>query len=303
MVFSSLPGYFDPSNWQQQPNYQTGSNGSTHQLPPPPLPPPQTGLQTGPTRPNSMTDRARMANIPIPETALKCPRCESTNTKFCYFNNYSLSQPRHFCKTCRRYWTRGGSLRNVPVGGGYRRNKRTKASNSKSPANSGDCQSTPSVSTSTIPSSSGTADMLGLTSQIPQLRFMGSLGQLANYGAGEIGLNYGGISAQVGPTGEINYPMESNLFGGGIEQWRLQQFPYLGGSDPSPGLYPFQGGDPSGYFGAKMSSSMVSQMAAVKMEDNQESRQFVGLSGNEQWSGSGWVDISGFSSSSTSNPL
>ncbi|KAG9156496.1 hypothetical protein Leryth_027610 [Lithospermum erythrorhizon] len=37
------------------------------------------------------------------------------NTKFCYYNNYSLSQPRHFCKTCRRYWTRGGALRNVPI--------------------------------------------------------------------------------------------------------------------------------------------------------------------------------------------
>ncbi|PKA46699.1 Dof zinc finger protein DOF5.3 [Apostasia shenzhenica] len=55
---------------------------------------------------------------------LKCPRCESTNTKFCYYNNYSLSQPRHFCKACKRYWTRGGTLRNVPVGGGCRKNKR-----------------------------------------------------------------------------------------------------------------------------------------------------------------------------------
>ncbi|KAJ8514081.1 hypothetical protein OPV22_004515 [Ensete ventricosum] len=58
--------------------------------------------------------------------ALQCPRCDSTNTKFCYFNNYSLSQPRHFCKACKRYWTRGGTLRNVPVGGGCRKNKRVK---------------------------------------------------------------------------------------------------------------------------------------------------------------------------------
>lgn len=61
---------------------------------------------------------------PQPEQALKCPRCDSTNTKFCYYNNYSLSQPRYFCKACRRYWTKGGSLRNVPVGGGCRKNKR-----------------------------------------------------------------------------------------------------------------------------------------------------------------------------------
>ncbi|KAJ0747802.1 putative transcription factor C2C2-Dof family [Helianthus annuus] len=58
--------------------------------------------------------------------ALKCPRCESLNTKFCYYNNYNLSQPRHFCKSCRRYWTKGGVLRNVPVGGGCRKTKRSK---------------------------------------------------------------------------------------------------------------------------------------------------------------------------------
>lgn len=57
---------------------------------------------------------------------LRCPRCYSSNTKFCYYNNYSLSQPRHFCKACKRYWTRGGTLRNVPVGGGCRKNKRAK---------------------------------------------------------------------------------------------------------------------------------------------------------------------------------
>ncbi|XP_068668507.1 dof zinc finger protein DOF2.1 isoform X2 [Aristolochia californica] len=65
---------------------------------------------------------------PQPEQALKCPRCDSSNTKFCYYNNYSLSQPRYFCKACRRYWTQGGSLRNVPVGGGCRKNKRSSSS-------------------------------------------------------------------------------------------------------------------------------------------------------------------------------
>ncbi|NP_001142926.1 Dof zinc finger protein 4 [Zea mays] len=62
-----------------------------------------------------------------PAAAVKCPRCESTNTKFCYYNNYNLSQPRHFCKGCRRYWTKGGVLRNVPVGGGCRKAKRSSA--------------------------------------------------------------------------------------------------------------------------------------------------------------------------------
>ncbi|KAE8727322.1 dof zinc finger protein DOF4.6-like isoform X2 [Hibiscus syriacus] len=69
---------------------------------------------------------------PQKEQALNCPRCNSTKTKFCYYNNYSLTQPRYFCKTCRRYWTEGGSLRNIPVGGGSRKNKRPSSSSSSS---------------------------------------------------------------------------------------------------------------------------------------------------------------------------
>nr|GME04715.1 dof zinc finger protein DOF3.5-like [Ipomoea batatas] len=71
-----------------------------------------------------LMDRKWKPNI---ELAPNCPRCASTNTKFCYYNNYSLSQPRYFCKGCRRYWTKGGSLRNVPVGGGCRKTRRSKS--------------------------------------------------------------------------------------------------------------------------------------------------------------------------------
>ncbi|KAE9612399.1 hypothetical protein Lal_00039675 [Lupinus albus] len=59
------------------------------------------------------------------EISPNCPRCGSSNTKFCYYNNYSLTQPRYFCKGCRRYWTKGGSLRNVPVGGSCRKKRRS----------------------------------------------------------------------------------------------------------------------------------------------------------------------------------
>ncbi|KAK9926374.1 hypothetical protein M0R45_023608 [Rubus argutus] len=72
---------------------------------------------------------------PQKEAALNCPRCNSTNTKFCYYNNYSLTQPRYFCKTCRRYWTEGGSLRNIPVGGGSRKNKRSSSSSATTTSN------------------------------------------------------------------------------------------------------------------------------------------------------------------------
>ncbi|CAH1425477.1 unnamed protein product [Lactuca virosa] len=81
-------------------------------------------------------------NPPFPEHEhLNCPRCNSSNTKFCYYNNYNLSQPRHFCKNCRRYWTKGGTLRNIPIGGGIRKatkrssnpNKRTSPTTQQPP--------------------------------------------------------------------------------------------------------------------------------------------------------------------------
>ncbi|XP_031493497.1 dof zinc finger protein 5-like isoform X1 [Nymphaea colorata] len=53
----------------------------------------------------------------------KCPRCDSADTKFCYFNNYSTTQPRHFCRRCQRFWTNGGNQRNLPVGSGRRKRK------------------------------------------------------------------------------------------------------------------------------------------------------------------------------------
>ena len=98
----------------------------------------------------------RQQQPPLPP-ALKCPRCDSSNTKFCYYNNYSLSQPRHFCKACKRYWTRGGTLRNVPVGGGCRKNKRLKVSSSSSSSSvNGTSTSTPSQNPSFLNSINAT---------------------------------------------------------------------------------------------------------------------------------------------------
>ncbi|XP_073024752.1 dof zinc finger protein DOF4.6-like isoform X1 [Primulina eburnea] len=78
------------------------------------------------TAPNECTREGMERKVrPQKDQALNCPRCHSTNTKFCYYNNYSLTQPRYFCKSCRRYWTEGGTLRNVPVGGGSRKNKKS----------------------------------------------------------------------------------------------------------------------------------------------------------------------------------
>ncbi|KAF3550001.1 hypothetical protein DY000_02010410 [Brassica cretica] len=84
-----------------------------------------------------MTAKQQQPELPEQEQ-LNCPRCASPNTKFCYYNNYNLSQPRHFCKNCRRYWTKGGSLRNIPVGGGTRKNssKRSSVGSSSSSSSS-----------------------------------------------------------------------------------------------------------------------------------------------------------------------
>ncbi|VFQ85832.1 unnamed protein product [Cuscuta campestris] len=108
------------------------------------------GVGGGGIRPNSMAERARLANIQIPDAALKCPRCESTNTKFCYFNNYSLSQPRHFCKTCKRYWTRGGALRSVPVGGGCRRNNKRSSKGGGGGSSNSSCSKSTTTTTSSV---------------------------------------------------------------------------------------------------------------------------------------------------------
>ncbi|MFS7974045.1 putative transcription factor C2C2-Dof family [Helianthus anomalus] len=73
---------------------------------------------------DSSDHRRTTTGCPPPDQPehLPCPRCDSTNTKFCYYNNYNFSQPRHFCKACRRYWTHGGTLRDIPIGGGSRKN-------------------------------------------------------------------------------------------------------------------------------------------------------------------------------------
>lgn len=69
------------------------------------------------------TKNSQQKQIKKPDKILPCPRCNSMDTKFCYYNNYNINQPRHFCKSCQRYWTAGGTMRNVPVGAGRRKNK------------------------------------------------------------------------------------------------------------------------------------------------------------------------------------
>ncbi|CAI9757450.1 unnamed protein product [Fraxinus pennsylvanica] len=117
MALTSLQVCMDSSDWLQ---------GSIHE---------ETGLNSSSSSPSGDVLTCSRPLIerrlrPPHDQSLKCPRCDSTHTKFCYYNNYSLSQPRYFCKTCRRYWTKGGTLRNIPVGGGCRKNKKVSSKKS-----------------------------------------------------------------------------------------------------------------------------------------------------------------------------
>ncbi|KAI7749788.1 hypothetical protein M8C21_012146 [Ambrosia artemisiifolia] len=282
MVFSSLPSYVDPPNWpQQQPAgglvLGDGSGGDHEicQFPPPLLPPPLPLGSGGDGRSLQILDPARMTNPP--DTAMKCPRCESTNTKFCYFNNYSLSQPRHFCKTCRRYWTRGGALRNVPVGGGCRRNKKSNkgsrvSSRSKSPS-----ATISSINTTNAP----THNILGHLSHNTQSPHFPIIPPLHHFGGGDLGLTYGG--------------------GNGSDLFKFSHFPNMEGSNG--GMY---GEGPSNYSaqlgGMKMEESHQHQQQ--QLQEMNLSRNFMGISGNDQFLGTsnvGWgtTDLTGFTSSST----
>ncbi|KAB1199173.1 Dof zinc finger protein DOF1.1 [Morella rubra] len=126
MGLSSKQVSSDGLDWSQ-----TLSQAQTLELPKPPL-----------------MRRQQQQNQQQQSEPLKCPRCDSANTKFCYYNNYNKSQPRHFCRACKRHWTKGGTLRNVPVGGG-RKNKRPKKSTTAASAST-------SVTNSNI--SAGAAD-------------------------------------------------------------------------------------------------------------------------------------------------
>ncbi|KAL0318280.1 UNVERIFIED_CONTAM: Cyclic dof factor 3 [Sesamum angustifolium] len=83
------------------------------------------GSDNAPKGENDQSDatNAQQKTLKKPDKILPCPCCNSMDTKFCYYNNYNVNQPRHFCKSCQRYWTAGGTMRNVPVGAGRRKNK------------------------------------------------------------------------------------------------------------------------------------------------------------------------------------
>ena len=138
---------------------------------------------------------------------LKCPRCDSSNTKFCYYNNYSLSQPRHFCKACKRYWTRGGTLRKVPVGGGCRKNKRVKKT-----------MMTPATESSNSPSLSAPVTTAG-TNTNPSLARIDRVSPLVygvhsnNASSSDLNLSFQRFNSVVDSAPVYDYNLQQNLLG------------------------------------------------------------------------------------------
>ncbi|CAH8391915.1 unnamed protein product [Eruca vesicaria subsp. sativa] len=294
MVFSSIQAYLDSSNWQQAPpsNYNQGGAGASetegHGLCPQLQPQSNGSGGSGSIRPGSMVDRARQANVAMPEAALKCPRCESTNTKFCYFNNYSLTQPRHFCKSCRRYWTRGGALRNVPVGGVCRRNRRTKSSsnnnNSTATSNNTSFSSAASGNASTI-SAILSSNYVGTRESI--LSQILSPGRLMN-------TNYNHHLGDLLDNTKTDNSMSLLNYGRLSQDLRSVHMGTSGGSlvscvDPSSnGFHPFESPRTTS---ASISSALASQFSSVNVEDNPY--KWVNVNGNC----SSWTDLSTFGSS------
>ncbi|XP_015888152.3 dof zinc finger protein DOF1.4 [Ziziphus jujuba] len=117
----------------------------------------QTNLQLPKSTSMRRQQQQQQNQLQQQSEALKCPRCESSNTKFCYYNNYNKSQPRHFCRTCKRHWTKGGTLRNVPVGGG-RKIKRPKKSGSGTAATTSATATTTTTATATTTSAAATGN-------------------------------------------------------------------------------------------------------------------------------------------------
>ncbi|CAN8247352.1 unnamed protein product [Cochlearia groenlandica] len=324
MVFSSVSSFLDPQvNWpqlQESENILSGHQGLSHHFPQNPSPNNhhQAASAVDPTSLNgSAAERARLAkNTQPPEGVLKCPRCDSSNTKFCYFNNYNLTQPRHFCKACRRYWTRGGALRNVPVGGGCRRNKKGKTGNSKSSSSSSSHNKNPTSSIANImtslPSSTTTSNLhLQTNNQFPFLPTLQNLTQLGGIGLNLAATNNGNTTNSSFLNG-LGFLHGANTFGGQVMRnnnsennmmsslGSASHFDLFDQSQTNMGLYSFPNeGNMVNNMGLSTSSasigasSRVSQNVPKKMEEanlGNVNRPVSGLTsqGNQYWTGLGF---------------
>ncbi|KAL9245760.1 hypothetical protein vseg_019375 [Gypsophila vaccaria] len=171
-----------------------------------------------PSETTVMTPPQKAVAPPSAAAPLPCPRCHSMDTKFCYYNNYNLSQPRYFCKSCRRYWTRGGALRDVPVGGGSR--KSAKRSRTASPASSSTTTATADAVTAAVSAAGAPTIPVYSGGGFTSLLALGGFGLGVGFGLGldEVRYGYG-----LGPAGWI-MPETGFVSGGedGGATWQVE---------------------------------------------------------------------------------
>ncbi|XP_061341959.1 dof zinc finger protein DOF3.4-like [Gastrolobium bilobum] len=198
---------------------------------------------------NRRPSKTQNPGAPPPEQEhLPCPRCDSTNTKFCYYNNYNFSQPRHFCKSCRRYWTHGGTLRDIPVGGGSRKNaKRSRTvsaiSSSSAVTSAAAHQDHPLSATPVLVpiqggsmQFAGTGSVDGVGEMKPNMNMCGSFTSLLNNPQGPGFLALGGFGLGLGHGHGLGF--EDVGFGMGRPGWNFPGIPdgsNIGGGVAAPG--------------------------------------------------------------------
>ncbi|AED98282.1 unnamed protein product [Arabidopsis thaliana] len=214
--------------------------------------------------PSEFSESRRVPKIPhgqggsvaIPtdqQEQLSCPRCESTNTKFCYYNNYNFSQPRHFCKSCRRYWTHGGTLRDIPVGGVSRKSsKRSRTYSSAATTSVVGSRNFPLQATPVLfPQSSSNGGIT--TAKGSASSFYGGFSSLINYNA---------AVSRNGPGGGFNGP---DAFGLGLGHGSYYEDVRYGQGIT---VWPFS----SGATDAATTTSHIAQIPATWQFEGQESK-------------------------------
>ncbi|QCD81684.1 dof zinc finger protein DOF3.4-like [Vigna unguiculata] len=198
---------------------------------------------SGESRRSTKPQSSAGAPPPPEQENLPCPRCESTNTKFCYYNNYNYSQPRHFCKSCRRYWTHGGTLRDIPVGGGSRKNAKRSRTHHTATSSSSSTMTSPQEhalpALAPVPTTQGGSMHFvdGDVNKQNNVNVCGSFTSLLNNTQGNGFLALGGFGLGLG------HGFDDMGFGIGRSGWGFPGMvdgANMGGGVPSSGLGPWQ---------------------------------------------------------------
>jgi len=193
-----------------------------------------------------------------PDKILPCPRCCSMDTKFCYYNNYNINQPRHFCKNCQRYWTAGGAMRNVPVGAGRRKSKSISAASHFlqriRAALPGDPLCTPVNTNGTVLSFGSDASTVDLPEQMKHIKELHPVTRTENTDAPSVG-----SSAEGWAKGEESNQMNSRERVAADRSANFGQHPCMNGAT----MWPFSCAPSPAYFTSNVAIPFYPAAAAA----------------------------------------